>query len=189
MKVVAAVLVLASLAAAEAPQEHSHEAILRVTDAMLNISNPLGIEGAVFGLLGDAAAKGGAGNVANIKCLQQNTADQAFSNSKASNNINGMANALMYRALQRNFATLGGATELCDEVAVNPEIGAISQHQDPASAEAAAGANRKIALDLATQLNALGVDPNLAIQTGTFPAGVVSQRHTILRRPTAWTYD
>ena len=83
MKTAAIILVLTGLSAAEAPQEHSHEAILQATQAMLELNNPLQIENAVFGLLGDAGAKSGAGNVTNLKCLQQNIADQAFTNAKA----------------------------------------------------------------------------------------------------------
>lgn len=172
MKTAAIILVLTGLAAAEAPQEHSHEAILQATQAMLELDNPLQIENAVFGLLGDAGAKSGAGNVTNLKCLQQNIADQAFTNAKAANNVAGMANALMFRALERNTTPVGGASEACDETAVNPEIAALTQHQDPASPEAAG--NKQVVLDLATQLQAVGADPNLAIQTGTFPAGTVS---------------
>ncbi|KAI3391433.1 hypothetical protein diail_7357 [Diaporthe ilicicola] len=82
-----------------------------------------------------------------------------------------MAKALMFRALDCNTTPVGGASETCDETAVNPEIAAVKPHQDPASPEAAG--NTQIALDLATQLQAVGADPNLAIQTGTFPAGTV----------------
>lgn len=172
MKTFAVVFILTGLSAAEAPQEHSHEAIVQATQAMLELNNPLQIENAVFGLLGDAGAKGGAGNVKNG--LQQNIADQAFTNAKAANNVAGMANALMFRALERNTTPVGGASEACDETAANPEIAAVRQHQDPASAEAAG--NKQIVLDLATQLQAVGADPNLAIQTGTFPAGTVSSQ-------------
>ncbi|KAL1864020.1 hypothetical protein Daus18300_007985 [Diaporthe australafricana] len=171
MKNGAIIVVFAALAAAEAPQEHSHEAILQATQEMLDLNNPLQIENAVFGLLGDAGAKGGAGTVTNLKCLQQNIADQAFTNAKAANNTAGMASALMFRALERNTTPVGGASEACDETAVNPQIAAVKQHQDPASLEATG--NKQIALDLATQLQAVGADPNLAIQTGTFPAGTV----------------
>lgn len=131
------IAVLAGIAAAEAPQEHSHEAILQATQVMLDLNNPLQIENAVFGLLGDAGAKGGSGTVTNLKCLQQNIADQAFTNAKAANNTAGMASALMFRALERNTTPVGGASEACDETAVNPEIAAIKQHQDAASPEAA----------------------------------------------------
>ena len=172
MKTAAIIFVLAGLSAAEAPQEHSHEAIVQATQAMLELDNPLQIENAVFGLLGDAGAKSGAGSVTNLKCLQQNIADQAFTNAKAANSVAGMANALMFRALERNTTPVGGASEACDETAVNPEVAAVTQHQDPASPEAAG--NKQVVLDLATQLQAVGADPNLAIQTGTFPAGTVS---------------
>lgn len=69
MKIVAIMFALAGLSAAEAPQEHSHEAIVQATQAMLELDNPLQIENTVFGLLGDAGAKSGAGNVTNLKCL------------------------------------------------------------------------------------------------------------------------
>ena len=39
------------------------------------MNNPLGIVDAVFGLLGNAAAAGGAGKVTNLDCLQQIIAD------------------------------------------------------------------------------------------------------------------
>lgn len=173
MKIFAVFLILLGFSTAEAPQEHSHEAILQGTQAMLDLNNPLGIKGAVFGLLGDAGAKSGAGNVTNLKCLQQKIADQAFANAKANNSLVGMADALMYRAVERNTAPLGGASELCDETAANPEVAAVTQHQDPAS-DGAAAHNKQVVLGLASQLKAIGADPNKAIMTGTFPAGVVS---------------
>lgn len=50
-----------------------------------------------------------------------------------------MTNALIYRALERNTGKVGLASVTCTAVkAVNPEIAAVSQHQDPASANAAA---------------------------------------------------
>ena len=45
------------------------------TDTFLKTNNPLGIVDVVFGLLGDAAAAGGAGKVTDLDCLQQITAD------------------------------------------------------------------------------------------------------------------
>ena len=47
----------------EVPQEHSHEAILRAVRTSLNLNNPAGITDPVFSLLGDAAAKTGAGSI------------------------------------------------------------------------------------------------------------------------------
>jgi hypothetical protein len=44
-------------------------------DTFLFKNNPNGIVDSVFGLLGDAAAAGGAGKVTNLDCLQQVTAD------------------------------------------------------------------------------------------------------------------
>ncbi|KAK2613593.1 hypothetical protein N8I77_000498 [Diaporthe amygdali] len=180
MKYQVTVVALAGLAAArelpysrmvkrEVPQEHSHEAILRVTQTNLQLNNPLKIQDAVFSLLGNAAAAKGAPNVANLDCLQQIVADQAFTNAKAAGDVDGQANAIMFRALERNTGSVGLASVLCNETATNPEIAAITQHQDPASAEASG--NKQIALDVAKQLASIGADPTLAIQTGTFAPG------------------
>ena len=157
------------MAKREVPQEHSHEAILRNVNTNLKLDNPLEIQDAVFSLLGNAAAANGAPNVDNLDCLQQIVADQAFTNAKAAGDVDGQANAIMFRALERNTGKVGLASVLCNETAQNPEIAAITQHQDPASAEASG--NKQIALDVATQLASIGADPNLAIQTGTFAAG------------------
>lgn len=180
MKYQATIIALAGLATArelpyarmakrEVPQEHSHEAILRNVNTNLKLDNPLEIQDAVFALLGNAAAAKGAPNVDNLDCLQQIVADQAFTNAKAAGDVDGQANAIMFRALERNTAAVGQASALCNEKAQNPEIAAITQHQDPASAEASG--NKQIALDVATQLASIGADPNLAIQTGTFAPG------------------
>lgn len=107
----------------------------------------------------------------NLACLQPALADQTFTTAKSAGDVAGRAAAVMYHSLERNITPVGGASELCDEGAVNPEIAAITQHQDPASPEAAG--NKQIVLDLAAQLKAIGADPNLTIQTGSFPAGTV----------------
>lgn len=163
-----------SVAKREVPQEHSHQAILDITNTNLKLDNPLEIQDAVFSLLGNAAAAQGAPNVDNLDCLQQIVADQAFTNAKAANDVTGMANAIMFRALERNTAGVGVASVICNETATNPEIAAITQHQDPAS-DAASG-NKQITLDVAKQLASIGADPTLAIQTGTFAPGDVSKR-------------
>ena len=160
------------LAKREVPQEHSHNAILTATNTFLQLDNPLEIQDTVFGLLGNAAAAEGAPNVENLDCLQQIIADQAFTNAKAAGDIDGMANAVLFRALERNTGSVGLASVLCNEQAVNPEIAAITQHQDPASEEAAG--NKDIALAVAQQLASFGADPTLAIQSGTFAPGEVS---------------
>src|SRR5271170_2684881 len=71
----------------EVPQEHSHNQFLAylplahkqtdpsTTDTFLFTNNPEGIVDVVFGLLGDAAAAGGAGKVTDLDCLQQIIAD------------------------------------------------------------------------------------------------------------------
>ena len=65
-----------------------------------------------------------------LDCLQQAVADQAFTNAKAAGDTDGMVNALIFRALERNTAAVGQASTLCTETAKNPEIAAIQQHQD-----------------------------------------------------------
>lgn len=184
MKYETAILALAGLTTArevglytkmgkrEVPQEHAHNAVIAVVNTFLKQDNPLEIQDAIFALLGNKAAAEGAPNVQNLDCLQQIVADQAFTNAKAAADIDGQANAIMFRALERNTGSVGLASVLCNETAVNPEIAAITQHQDPASKEAAG--NKDIALAVAAQLASIGADPNLAIQTGTFAPGEVS---------------
>ncbi|KAJ4854762.1 uncharacterized protein T069G_10320 [Trichoderma breve] len=154
----------------EVPQEHSHDLFLSITNEALAKNNPKGITDAVFGLLGNAAAAGGAGSVTNLDCLKQETADQAFTNGKAAKDIRLMAGALVYQALERNTGKVGLASVTCTEQAVNPEIEAVKPHQDPASANAAS-INKGITLELAKQLKAIGADPNLALLSGTFAPG------------------
>ncbi|KAK3324004.1 hypothetical protein B0T19DRAFT_219360 [Cercophora scortea] len=156
----------------EVPQEHSHEAILRITNTNLQLNNPLEIQDTVFALLGNKAAAAGAPNVQDLDCLQQIVADQAFTNAKAAGDIEGQANAILFRALERNTGSVGLASVLCTSVvAVNPEIAVITQHQDPASPEAAG--NKDIELNVAKQLAAIGADPLLALQSGTFAPGKI----------------
>lgn len=185
MKYATTLLALAGLAAArelpiygavvkrEVPQEHSHQAILDITNTNLKLNNPMQISDAVFALLGNAAAATGAPNVQNLDCLQQIVADQAFTNAKAAGNVTGQANAILFRALERNTAAVGQASVLCNQTAQNPEIAAISQHQDPASG--AASGNKQITLNVAKQLASIGADPQLALQTGTFAPGKVRE--------------
>ncbi|GKT61588.1 hypothetical protein ColTof4_02777 [Colletotrichum tofieldiae] len=164
---------LLALAAAEVPQEHSHEKYLRAVNALLKQDNPLNIQDAVFGLLGNAAAAAGAGDVTNLDCLHQATADSAFTTAKAAGDVDGMASALVFAAVERNTGSVGLKSVLCDEQAQNPEIAALSQHQDPAS-ENAAEENKAITLELAKQLAAVGADPQLALDSGTFAPGDVN---------------
>lgn len=77
----------------------------------------------VFGLLGNAAAAAGAGSITNLDCLQQATADQAFTNAKAAGDVDGMTAALVYRSIERNTGKVGLKSVTCTEVAKNPEIG------------------------------------------------------------------
>ncbi|KAJ7288400.1 hypothetical protein C8J57DRAFT_1048371, partial [Mycena rebaudengoi] len=153
--------------------EHSHEQFLRSVQKSLNINNPDGIVDSVFGLLGNAAAAGGAGKITDATCLQQATADQAFTNAKAAGDVQGQVDALIFRALERNSGTVGGVTAPCTSIkAVNPEIAAIQQHQDPASPNAAA-VNKAIVLELAKQIAAVGGDPQDALKSGTFAPGKI----------------
>jgi hypothetical protein len=57
--------------------------------------------------------------------------------------------------------------------ATNPQIAALSQHQDPAS-DGAAQINKDIVLELAAQIAAVGGDPLEALQSGTFEPGDVN---------------
>ena len=82
-----------------------------------------------------------------------------------------MTAALIYRALERNTGKVGLASVPCTAITpVNPEIAALAQHQDPASA-GAAQINTNIVINLAIQINCIGGDPTLALQSGTFAPG------------------
>ncbi|KAF8158348.1 hypothetical protein B0H34DRAFT_451650 [Crassisporium funariophilum] len=157
----------------EVPQEHSHEPFLTSVRASLASNNPDGIVDPVFGLLGNAAAAAGAGKIADATCLQQATADQAFTNAKVAGDVQGQVDALIFRALERNSGSVGLATDACTSIqAVNPEIAAIQQHQDPASTNAAA-INKSITLELAKQIAAVGGNPQDALKAGTFAPGII----------------
>ncbi|KAI5476704.1 hypothetical protein MNV49_007362 [Pseudohyphozyma bogoriensis] len=163
----------AKLVRREVPQEHSHEQFLTTVRASLNLNNPDSIQDPVFGLLGNAAASAGQGSITDTDCLQQATADQAFTNAKAAGDVDGMTAALVYRALERNTGAVGTASVLCTSITpVNAEIAAISQHQDPASSGAAA-TNKAITLELAKQIASIGGDPHTALKSGTFAPGTI----------------
>jgi hypothetical protein len=152
--------------------EHAHEDILRALRPVLNQNNPNKIVDVVFGLLATAGAVVGGGSITDGDCVQQATADQAFTNAKAAGDIAGMTAALQYRALERNTGgAIGTPSAQCTSLtAKNPEIAAIKQHQDPAGPGAAAG-NKAIVLELAKQIKAIGGNPLDALKTGTFPPG------------------
>lgn len=155
----------------EVPQEHSHEQFITTVRTFLDMNNPAQIVDPVFGLLGNAAAAAGQGSITDTDCLQQATADQAFTNAKAAGNVGGMTAALIYRALERNTGSVGLASNPCTSIkAVNPEIAALQQHQDPASSNAAA-INKAIALTLAQQIHSIGGNATEAILSGTFAPG------------------
>ncbi|KAF2260768.1 hypothetical protein CC78DRAFT_536160 [Lojkania enalia] len=157
----------------EVPQEHSHQAVLDKVDEALNLNNPDGIVASVFGLLGAAAAAEGAGNIADADCLQQATADQAFTNAKEIGDIDLMTNALIFRALERNTGEVGLVSVPCESIqAVNPEIAALQQHQDPAS-DGAAELNKEITLELARQIASIGGNPLDALEASTFAPGEI----------------
>lgn len=114
----------------EVPQEHSHNTFLASVRTSLAMDNPDNIQDPVFGLLGNAAAAAGQGSIPDTDCLHQATADQAFTNAKAAGDVDGMTNALIYAALERNTGKVGLASVSCTAIkAQNPEIAAISQHQ------------------------------------------------------------
>ncbi|KAI9058202.1 hypothetical protein FKP32DRAFT_1597272 [Trametes sanguinea] len=163
-------LAIAAPVRREVPQEHSHEPILTKVRESLNLNNPDKIQDPVFALLGDAAAKAGAGDITDLACLQQAVADQAFTNAKAAGDLDGMVNALIFRAIERNTGGVGVQSALCTQTAKNPEIAALTQHQDPASDNAAA-TNKAITLELAKQIAAIGGNPQDAIKSGTFAPG------------------
>ncbi|PAV17335.1 hypothetical protein PNOK_0739900 [Pyrrhoderma noxium] len=157
----------------EVPQEHSHEKFLTSVRTSLNKNNPDQIVDPVFSLLGNAAAAQGAGKITDTDCLQQAVADQAFTNAKADGDIQGMVDALIFRALERNSGSVGATSNACTSIqAVNPEIAAIQQHQDPASTNAAA-VNKAITLELAKQIASVGGTPTDALQSGTFAPGQI----------------
>jgi hypothetical protein len=84
-----------------------------------------------------------------------------------------MVSALTYRAIERNTGSVGLASVICESITpVNPEIAALSQHQDPASDNAAA-INKDITLNLAMQIAAVGGDPLEALLSGTFEPGEI----------------
>lgn len=163
----------AKLHGREVPQEQSHDRFLAGVRISLALNNPDNIVDPVFGLLGNGAAAEGAGSITNLDCLHKATADQAFTNAKAAGDVTGQSNALIYAALERNTGAVGQASVICTETAVNPEIEAIQQHQDPASPDAAA-INKAIVLELARQLASVGADPQDALLSGTFAPGEVS---------------
>ncbi|EJD06958.1 uncharacterized protein FOMMEDRAFT_77343 [Fomitiporia mediterranea MF3/22] len=161
------------LAKREVPQEHSHEKFLTSVRTSLNKNNPDQIVDPVFALLGNAAATQGLGKITDPDCLQQAAADQAFTNAKADGDVQGMVDALIFRALERNSASVGATTNACTSIqAVNPEIAAIQQHQDPAS-DGAAATNKAIVLELAKQIASVGGNPLDALQSGTFAPGTI----------------
>jgi len=139
----------------------------------LNLNNPDKILDPVFALLGNAGVNNGKGSIADPDCLQQAVADQAFTNAKAVEDVNGAVNALIFRTLERNTGAVGQKSTLCTSIhAKNPEISALKQHQDPAS-DGAAATNRAITLELAKQIKSVGGDPLDAIKSGTFSPGYI----------------
>ena len=121
---------ITTLRAREVPQEHAHRNINLAVNNLLSQNNPDNLGDPIFGLLGAAAAKKGAGKITDVDCLQQAIADRAFTNAKADGDVQGMTDALVYAALERNTGKVGLASALCTSIqAVNPEIAAISQHQ------------------------------------------------------------
>ncbi|CZT11247.1 related to cell wall mannoprotein [Rhynchosporium graminicola] len=156
----------------EVPQELSHNKFLASVRKSLNLDNPDEIKDPVFGLLGNAAAAEGAGKITNLDCLHQATADRAFTNAKAAGDVQSQVDALIFAAIERNTGSVGLKSVLCTDAAVNPEIQALTQHQDPASENAAAD-NKALVLTLAKEIATLGGDPLDALLSGTFAPGKI----------------
>jgi len=163
---------MAKVVKREVPQEHSHQPFLASVAASVLLNNPQNLPDSVFGLLGNAAIEKEDANV-DPECLQTLLADQAFTNAKAAGDVTAMTDALIYRALERNTGSVGLQSNACVSVTpVNPEIAALSQHQDPASTGAAA-TNKAIALALAQQIASIGGNPQDALKSGTFAPGQI----------------
>jgi len=67
---------------------------------------------------------------------------------------------------------MGLKSVLCTDAAVNPEIQALTQHQDPASENAAAD-NKALVLLLAQEIATIGGNPLDALLSGTFAPGEI----------------
>ena len=81
--------------------------------------------------------------------------------------------ALIYRTLERNTGSVGLASVPCQSIqAVNPEIAALQQHQDPAG-DGAQTLNKQIAEELARQIASVGGDPLMANEASTFAPGKI----------------
>ncbi|CAN9477323.1 unnamed protein product [Alternaria alternata] len=157
----------------EVPQEHAHRNVNLAVNDLLQQNNPDNIQDSVFALLGAKAAAEGAGDITDTDCLQQAVADQAFTNAKDAGDVAGMTMALIYRTLERNTGSVGLASAPCQSIkAVNPEIAALQQHQDPAS-DGAQALNKQIAEELARQIASVGGDPSMANEASTFAPGEI----------------
>lgn len=75
--------------------------------------------------------------------------------------------------MERNTGSVGLASVPCTSIqAVNPEIAALQQHQDPAS-DGAADLNKQIAAELAVQIDSIGGDATQANEASTFAPGQI----------------
>ena len=75
--------------------------------------------------------------------------------------------------MERNTGSVGLASVPCTSIqAVNPEIAALQQHQDPAS-DGAAALNKQIASELAVQIDSIGGDATQANEASTFAPGQI----------------
>lgn len=167
-------LLLSSLVRRETPQELSHDRYIHTVQQMLDLNNTLNIQDPTYGLLVNSMASTGMGSVTDPNCLQLSIADCAFTNAKASNNITGLVASLIYRALERNTAAVGVASDQCTSFTPhNPELSTFKQHQDPASPGALAN-NKATVLELARQIYLVGGNPVDALDSGTFSPGDLS---------------
>ncbi|KAK7569685.1 hypothetical protein IWX91DRAFT_372933 [Phyllosticta citricarpa] len=137
----------------QVPHDPSYGQVLSSVNTNLKVNNPDGISDAMFGLLVRSQAAVGQGS--------------------ATGDVNGMTNALVYRALERNTGSVGQPSNACtSSKAINPEIEPVTQHQDPAI-PGTANANQFITSRLAQQIAAVGGDPQSALKAGSY--GVTSK--------------
>ncbi|KAG8760101.1 hypothetical protein FRC14_004087 [Serendipita sp. 396] len=166
-------LLLGSLSKRETPQELSHDRYIIQVKQMLDLNNTIGVADPTFALLTNELAATGMGSVTDPNCLQLAIADVAFTNAKATNNLDGLVASLIFRALERNTAAVGVASEPClTYVPVNKELLTFKQHQDPASPGAQIN-NKAVVLELARQISQIGGEPSHALYSGTFAPGEV----------------
>ncbi|KAI8909520.1 hypothetical protein EDD86DRAFT_176598, partial [Gorgonomyces haynaldii] len=162
----------------EVPQEHSHDLILDQVRPLIQKSGTAFAKiDPVFGTLANAAAttainsNGLKGDDADVACLQQNLADACITG--AAGNKNGIIACVQFRALERNTAKIGQASDTCTKQPKSKELAGLKQHQDPAG-NGAAQNNKDVEIQVAKVAKSLGFSDqeavNFAQRTSTFQA-------------------